>query len=241
MLNSITKFALSAFSISAVLTTLSGSILASADTLPNNCVQPFPDVPCSSPYASWIKDLKDSGVVSGFGDGEFKGEEKVSRGEMSKFVFNGLGWTNNLSCPEFADVNNSYTFYNFTQTLKCEDIIHGYAGNQFISSKTVLRSQATKFVGLSLVEKGNLPRNNVLIRSTTIPYGDVAQSNVYYEYIMMVSKNCNFSPEFGDVYNPNLLYRPNQELTRNEMAMMVSLAKTHITNGETNCNVAVPF
>lgn len=223
-LNFSIKSVMATFSLSVVFVSLFASFSVKADQLPASCTQPFPDVACTNNFASWIKDLKDAGVVSGFSNGNFRGGQPVSRGEMSKFVFNGLGYANNISCPEFNDVNNSDTFYVFTQTLKCEDIIHGYAGNLFLTNKTVTRAQAAKYVVLGLIENGTISKS-ALNSTSASNYTDVPNTNEYYEYIS-VSRDCILTPRFS-----NRTFNPNDTLNRNQMAMMVSEARERVAAG----------
>lgn len=47
---------------------------------------PFNDVPCSSPFAPWVKLITDRGITAGCGNGSYCPSLQVNRGQMSVFV-----------------------------------------------------------------------------------------------------------------------------------------------------------
>ena len=55
--------------------------------LPAACTTPpFGDVPVSSPYCRWIRELVTRGVTSGCGNGNYCPDTAVTRGSMSVFL-----------------------------------------------------------------------------------------------------------------------------------------------------------
>jgi S-layer homology domain/Trypsin len=50
----------------------------------------FPDVDSSNTFYSLINTLKGYGIIDGFGDGTFRPNQPVTRGELSKFIVNGF-------------------------------------------------------------------------------------------------------------------------------------------------------
>jgi hypothetical protein len=54
---------------------------------PSNCtVAPFADVPCSSIFARWIRELVTRGITAGCGAGIYCPTRAVTRGEMAVFL-----------------------------------------------------------------------------------------------------------------------------------------------------------
>lgn len=54
--------------------------------VPPSCTTPpFNDVPCSSPFAPWVKVITDRGITAGCGGGAYCPDNVVNRGQMSVF------------------------------------------------------------------------------------------------------------------------------------------------------------
>jgi S-layer homology domain len=54
--------------------------------VPPSCTTPpFADVPCSSPFAPWVKLITDRGITAGCGNGNYCPDNTVVRGQMSVF------------------------------------------------------------------------------------------------------------------------------------------------------------
>jgi hypothetical protein len=61
--------------------------LEGAGWAPPACsVAPFTDMPCSSPFAPWIRELAARGITAGCGNGAFCAIQVVTRGQMAVFV-----------------------------------------------------------------------------------------------------------------------------------------------------------
>jgi S-layer homology domain len=52
---------------------------------------PFNDVPCSSPFAPWVKLITDLGITGGCGNGNYCPSQQVNRGQMSVFMTQTFG------------------------------------------------------------------------------------------------------------------------------------------------------
>jgi hypothetical protein len=55
-------------------------------TPPACTTPPFGDVPCSSPFAPWIKELVVRNITAGCGGGNFCPENAVTRAQMAVFL-----------------------------------------------------------------------------------------------------------------------------------------------------------
>jgi hypothetical protein len=53
---------------------------------PTCTTAPFTDVPCSSPFAPWVRELVNRGVTAGCGGGAYCPQTSVSRAQMSVFI-----------------------------------------------------------------------------------------------------------------------------------------------------------
>ena len=84
----------------------------------------FSDVPVGSPFYTFVETAVNNGWVSGYGDGTFGPNNKVTRGEAAKIIANAFGLTLlNPSSPSFSDVSPSNVFYSYIETLAAAAII----------------------------------------------------------------------------------------------------------------------
>ena len=52
---------------------------------------PFADVPCSSPFAPWVREIVSRGITAGCGGGNYCPNDVVNRGQMSVFMTTNFG------------------------------------------------------------------------------------------------------------------------------------------------------
>jgi hypothetical protein len=118
---------------------------------PPACVTPaFADVPCSSPFAPWVNELFNRGVVAGCGNGNYCPTDSVTRAPMSVFILRTLHGSsfNPPPCvtPVFADVPCSNIFAPWINELQDEEITNGCAPGLFCPTGTVSRGQMAVFL-----------------------------------------------------------------------------------------------
>ncbi|HET6262004.1 MAG TPA: S-layer homology domain-containing protein [Chloroflexia bacterium] len=75
---------------------------------------------------SYIECLSDRQVISGYGDGTFKPNNNITRGQLSKVVSNAAGFTEPVSGQSFQDIAPGSPFYEFVQRLSVRNVIGGY-------------------------------------------------------------------------------------------------------------------
>ncbi len=85
----------------------------------------FPDVSLDNTFAEQIYKLLGNNIVNGFDDGTFQPDKELSRGALSKFIYNALGFEEDI-CDSFPDVDSNNPFYKEINTLKCKGIIGGF-------------------------------------------------------------------------------------------------------------------
>jgi uncharacterized repeat protein (TIGR03803 family) len=100
--------------------------------VPPPCVAPpFVDVPCASPFASWIQELVARGVTAGCGGGAYCPTTNVSRAQMAVFLLvmkYGTGYVPPLCQGTFGDVFCPSVLANFIEQLFAEGITAGCFG-----------------------------------------------------------------------------------------------------------------
>jgi hypothetical protein len=119
---------------------------------------PFPDVPCSSPFASWIRELVARGITAGCGSGLYCPTAPVTREQMAVFLLkthDGAAFTPPpCTTATFADVPCSSPFAPWVQALVARGITAGCGGGLYCPTNPVTRGQMavflTKTFGLTL-------------------------------------------------------------------------------------------
>ncbi len=166
----------------------------------------FPDVPLDYTFAEEIYQLLGNDIANGFGDGNFQPDAKLDRGSLSKFIYNALGFQEDLSCGVFPDVGSTNPFYREINTLKCKNVIGGYDDGTFRSELPVNRGQMAKFIDNSFQFDTNTSCGN---------FPDVDSSNVFYEHITTLKCN-NIINGFADGE-----YKPENSVSRGEAAKFI--------------------
>jgi subtilisin family serine protease len=116
-----------------------------------NCPD-FSDVPATHTFYQEITTLKCEKVVSGFGDGEFKPDREVSRGEALKFLINSIDKVNKdldilkASNDKFYDVPASHPFYSYISAGVDHGIVNGYSDGSFKPEGFTVRGAMAKMV-----------------------------------------------------------------------------------------------
>jgi hypothetical protein len=119
---------------------------------------PFPDVPCSSPFAPWVQELVARGITSGCGGGLYCPTNPVTREQMAVFLLKaleGVGFTPpSCTAASFADVPCASPFAPWVQELVARGITAGCGGGLYCPTNPVTRGQMavflTKTFGLTL-------------------------------------------------------------------------------------------
>jgi hypothetical protein len=175
----------------------------------------FSDVPLDHTFYEFIENLASDEVVGGYDDGTFRPDDFVTRGQMSKFIANGFGFTElDNSCGDFPDVSPGYTFYNQITTLKCKGVVAGYVDGTYRPEELVSRGQAMKFV----ISGARIARGDSTFLANTQDdiFPDVPRSNVFYEYVMSAYSNAIVNGY------PDGNFGPEDPVNRGAMAKMVS-------------------
>jgi hypothetical protein len=135
----------------------------------------FEDVPPGSTFYAYIERLVVRAVMVGYPCGGpyepclppenrpyFRTNASATRGQLSKIVSSGAGFTEPVSGQTFEDVPPSHTFYEFVERLVAREVMSGYAcggpgepcvppGNRpyFRPGNNVTRGQTSKIVANS--------------------------------------------------------------------------------------------
>ncbi len=178
---------------------------------------PFNDVPTNHSFYFYICQLRTAGIISGYPGNLYKPENKVTRGEMAKFIFFSANVPLDNTCGEFPDVPNGAPFYQEITSLKCAGIVSGYpqssGPNVYKPNNNVTRGEMAKLIKNAF----NIPTN-----TSCGEFPDVPNGAPFYQEITSL-KCAGIVSGYPQSSGPNV-YKPDNNVTRGEMAKFVSLA-----------------
>lgn len=168
--------------------------------------QLFADVDGLHPYYDAIRYLKLKEVLSGYPDGTFQPDRKVSRVEALKIILKGtnINLVTLDNPPRFKDVRYPLWYGPFVMTAYHQDIARGYDDKTFRPSQKIIRAEFLKMLlqailtplSLSVPEK---------------PFEDVPLDAWFAPYALY-AKEKNLLPK-------NVIdFRPGEEISRDEVA-----------------------
>ncbi|MBU1446173.1 S-layer homology domain-containing protein [Patescibacteria group bacterium] len=157
---------------------------------------------------AYIEDLATKNVVEGT-DGMFEPNKNVLRAEATKMVIIGLGFEE-TTCDAtiFPDLNSGDWFCGVVTIAYKKGILTGDGGKLY-PARNMTRAEAVKIL---LETKGITPP-----AVTENPFSDVNKDAWYAPYVYKASI-------LGYVEGTNGMFEPNREITRAELAKIVSLA-----------------
>src|SRR6185369_2534041 len=172
----------------------------------------FLDVPSNNPFYGDIGKLSARGITFGCGNGNYCPGDPITREQMAAFILRAKG---EFSPPtpasqRFTDVPPANQFYNYIDRLAVLGITLGCnppSNTMYCPSSAVTREQMSAFLlrGLGEFDPPTPP---------TQRFGDVAPSNVFYNFIdrmavLNITLGC--TPD-------HLSYCPGDPVTRAQMA-----------------------
>jgi hypothetical protein len=121
------------------------------DYTPPPCTTPpFGDVPCASPFATWIQELVARQVTAGCGGGNYCPADPVTREQMAVFLLLTLEGPGYMPppcvTPTFGDVPCSSGFAPWIEELVDRGITAGCGGGNYCPALPVTREQMAVFL-----------------------------------------------------------------------------------------------
>jgi hypothetical protein len=175
------------------------------------CPPAFPDVPADSTFYTEIMGLSAAGVVSGYGDGNFKVDSPTYRGQIAKMVVLAFGISVQTTLGgHFSDVPADHPYYAYIEAAYARGLVDGYGDGTFRPYNNVTRGQVAKIV----VQAAGL----ALVTPATPSFSDVAQSSTFYNYIETARS--------AGILNgyPDGTFRPDKPATRGQISKITFLA-----------------
>ncbi|MBN2095909.1 S-layer homology domain-containing protein [Candidatus Peregrinibacteria bacterium] len=179
---------------------------------------PFPDLDASHPFYQQILELYERRIVSGYGDGTFQPDAKLSRAEFVKIA---LGATNCFDCSRPSDpVKEKYTgthpfpdvslpawYFYCIAIAKDLEMVTGYGDGFFRPGQNISRAEAAAIL---------LRQSGIEIQEAPDEaFIDVPDYAWYKDYVYT-------AVEIGLIQNQLGFVFPEEEITRGEFAFMAS-------------------
>ena len=164
--------------------------------------------------ADWAQkcaqDLRQAGVINADVNGDFRGNASITREEATKMIVLASGklisWIKEPTAT-FKDVKNTDWAFPYVETASVLQWITGYEGGLFKPEKSITRAESVKILLLA----GGMSIQKGLISKFT----DVKSGDWYYD-VVTTGFEKNIVKGYADG-----TFRPNNNVTRNEFAIMV--------------------
>ena len=173
----------------------------------------FNDVKVSDWYYTYLIDLKNKGIVSGYDDGTFKPSNTVTREEFVKMIISAAGIELSSLNEGFEDISANDWFAKYVYTAKENGIVNGIDENNFGTGRPVSRQDMSVIICNILNEKSSISSNDVFADD---------------ENIASYAKNAVYTMKALNVLNgyEDGTFNPTGNLTRAEAVKVISLVLT---------------
>ncbi len=184
---------------------------AQAIWTPGPCNMMFTDLPDTNWAYSYIAALYCRNVVTGYSDGTFRPNSSATRGQFTKMLALGMGWTREYPpYADFSDVLPGSTYFPYVATAYRLGVINGYPDGTFRPNEPVTRAQAVKMIVIAEGWSLEYP--------LTPTFSDVLVDNWAFGYI-----EAAYSHSIINGYTDGT-FRPQNAITRAQVAKVLALA-----------------
>ena len=198
----------------------------------------FPDVPAygygeggTDPHWAYdaVRACVAAGIVSGYDDGLYRPELKVTRSAMAVYIARALaGGQENVPAgpeePTFPDVPSDHWAYSSVEYAAANNVVEGYPGGSYQPAWQVTRAQMAVFIARSIVT----PTGEVGLEPYEAPevptFNDVLADYWTYKHVEYLAEQA-IVEGYPDYFGPDLnAYLPLNVVTRDQMAVYIKRA-----------------
>ena len=142
----------------------------------------FSDIPEGEWYAEAVGYLAEAGIILGYPDGTFKGDDEISRAEFATIIskFEQLDSAGGMP---FTDVDESHWAYEFILSCYINEWIAGYPDGTFQPDAMITRAEAVTIVNRAI------GRDLSDYAGLDAKFTDVSPDEWYYEQIVAASND----------------------------------------------------
>lgn len=172
----------------------------------------FKDLDPRAYYYQPVLQLAERGVLAGFGDGTFRPNSSVTRGQAAIMIAKSVGLnTSNVKNPGFRDVSTKDPMYKYIAALANQGAISGYMDKTFRPNEPITRGQMAKIITLAYgFEKATTLNHD---------FADVKSNNPFAHDIQTI-----FNLKITSGVSP-ISFAPNQRVSRGQMASFIIRAE----------------
>jgi len=182
----------------------------------------FSDIPWNHWAVLPIEQTYENGIVRGYDDGTYRPTVTVDRGQMAVYVARALaGGDANVPTgpaePTFPDVPTDHWAYDYVEYAHAQEVVQGYDDGTYRPTATVDRGQMAVYIARALAGgDAGVPTGPAMPTfSDVTPDGDWGWCYPYVEYAVSEGVVGGY---------PDGTYRPEYEVTRDQMAVYVQRA-----------------
>ena len=117
-----------------------------------------------------IEEMVKSGIIKGYGDKTFKGNESITRAEFTKMVVMAFAGSDTSAASDFIDVSPDDWYYQYVSTAKKLGIINGYDGNVFKPNDKITRQDMAVIIKNAKFKDAN---------ASALKFTDIAEISDY--------------------------------------------------------------
>ncbi len=111
----------------------------------------FSDIASNAWYKDYVSALIARKIVGGYANGQFRPNNKVTRGEFAKMICIAMGWTLiNPSDASFSDSLRDNWSYQYIETAKSHGAISGLGDGSVRPNKNITRAEIAKIIATTL-------------------------------------------------------------------------------------------
>lgn len=129
----------------------------------------FYDISSSNENSGYIQSAAENGIIKGFEDGEFKPDNKVTRGHVATFISRAFDLPK--GSKTFKDVKKGQTAYDAVSQLAAAGITTGYEDNTFRPNEHLTRGHVSAFLARAM--------KNYEVKSTIVPKVTVTEDRLW--------------------------------------------------------------
>lgn len=240
------------------------NIPTAVSTVQPLCTISFSDVRAQeSPFYVYVRVLACRNIIGGYGDGTFRPNANVTRGQLAKMIAASAGYKDSVPNNRwtFHDIEPGSTYWLYVERVALHGVTSGYAcggstepcdeanRNYFRPNDYVTRQQVAKMVSVAVSQAANPAAIPAAVPTgTTLQYSftDVPPSNAFNQYVEALARlgsisgyNCGgTNPDTGQPEpcdaQARKYFRPGSNMSRGQISKV--LATTFFPNEVANAH-----
>lgn len=170
---------------------------------------PFRDVSRNHPRSGYITKAVEAGIISGYSDGTFRPNEKVTRGQMALFLARTFQ-LEQMATTKFKDVGPSMSAYKAIQQIVAARITTGYSDGTFRPNATLQRGQIAAFTARAIRGDSSI-KDDAFLQFKKMEGTYTVGKDIKAGEYMLVTENDGYITDIH-LYDPSIGYDFEREI-----------------------------